>query len=207
MSNTRLCFRKIVADLPVHLCQKATYDWFLRITGENLKGKKLFDFGPGGYPFCALAARLGAEVSWLDRNEKIGSEMAALSRRYGVTLRKRQYKDTSKVDIVVASNAVQHNHTGAEVILRMFRDILLDGGCVLLSEKLAQGQTVWLAERSDPCWARTLEDHRELWTTSGLAPKTIAFFNYTWNTDPAKESVYWTSPDNGNQVVVELRKV
>lgn len=205
MAEHNMLVRPLIAALPVHLPQKFTYDWFLRIIGDvSLKGKRIFDFGPGGYPFDAVLARLGATVTWWDRNPQCEDQMAKLAKQYGVVYAKRKSLNGGDVDIIVASNSVQHNHTGAEAIFRVFDKMLAPGGMVLISEKLSQRESYWVADRPDPCWTRNLADHHALWNGCGFTPAREAFFDYNWAPNPTDEHGYWTSADRGCQVLAQL---
>lgn len=207
--NPALVSRPCIAELPppAHICQKMSYEWFFRAIGEdNWKAYSVLDFGPGGYPLAALLARFGARVSWLDRDPRCSGLMAGLAKSWAVALKPRPALKGEPVDVVIASNAIQHNETDAGNLYRAVADILTPSGCLLVSEKLAQGESRWAAERKDPCWARTLADHEALWRAAGLVPRFRAQFWYSWNADPAKESAYWTTPERAVQVVARLER-
>ena len=188
-----------VASLPVSICQRMGYDWIVSdVRPDGFKGKRILDFGANGYPFIALLAKWGADVWWHDRDVRCAATMAKLSAKWKVRIREQKaLVARPEFDIVIASNAIQHNHDGAVKIYQRLRDNMKPEGAMYVVEALAHGQSKWDTGRADPCWRRTLADHAELWKGAGLRLIRTGLFSYTGKVGDAAETASWVSPING----------
>ncbi len=192
-------FNPHIGALPIHICQKMGYDWIVSDVGwDKFAGKRVLDFGANGYPFIALLAKWGAEAHWTDRDPKCAATMAKLAAQWGVTLREHKLGTGTGFDIIIASNAIQHNHDGAGKLYRRLRDSLADNGRLCAVEALAHGKSEWNDRRPDPCWHRTLEDHAALWRDADLRLVLTRFFTYDYRADGSKETAEWIDPVNGD---------
>ncbi len=199
MFDTRL------KSLGVHICQRMTYDWFLRTTSWNGWNESLvLDFGCGPSPFPCFLAGLGAKVYWSDRDESAERHMVGWKKHFGVKVTEMTPSTQVLFNTIILSNALQHNKDGAAGVLLSLRGKMAPEGRILISEKLAQGTSVWNAARKDPCWERTLGDHHRLWSSVALSVGAEAYFRYTYNENTAEETAHWTSPKQGNQIVAML---
>lgn len=184
-------------QLNVHICQARTYQKFIEWCG-TCQGQRVLDFGPGSSPFGNYLMGRGAEVFWLDRNE-----------HYRDIHRGTPWNPTSMspVDVVIASNSIQHNMNYSDVFAQAV-DTLREKGLFFLSEKLEpKGPTWWWFDRNDPCWVRSLEDHFDNWVTAGLRLIRLAFLQYTWDQDSTKETSAWVTSEQANQVIALLERI
>ena len=202
-----------VAALPVSICQRMGYDWIVSdVTPGGFKGKRVLDFGANGYPFIALLAKWGAEVWWHDRDLRCAATMEKLAKQWGVRIREQKALVTRpEFDIVIASNAIQHNHDGAVKLYQRLRDNMKPDGVMYVVEALEHGQSRWDTSRKDPCWRRTLADHAELWKNAGLRLIRTGLFSYASKSGDAPETSSWVSPINGkieaaNRVCARLER-
>lgn len=195
-----------VNPLAVGICQRMAYRWFLECIGEDsLKGMRVLDFGPNGYPLSAFLAQQGAEVSWVDRDPAVAEKMVALEARYGVELREVRLPVIGPQDIVIASNAIQHNREGAlELYGALWWLILERKGRLYICEALTSKTAYWDDKRPDPCWVRPLADHEALWKDANLSCRTKAFFKYRSAKTRGDEKGAWVPASEANRVVAEL---
>jgi len=190
-------FNPHVHALPVHVCQKMGYDWIISdVTPDGFRGKRVLDFGPNGYPLLPLLAKWGADAWWHDRNPGCAATMANLAEKSNVIISEQKALIARpEFDIIVASNAIQHNHDGAETLYGRLVAQLNDGGRLYVVECLAHGKSYWDTGRADPCWRRTLSDHAALWAAAGLRLIRTALFHYGLAGGP---DAAWVSPVNGD---------
>ena len=192
-------FNPHIAALPIHICQKMGYDWILSdIIPQQLPRNTVLDFGANGYPFLPVLVGYGAAGWWCDRDRKCEPAMAKMAKQHNIALPEYKLGGPERFNIVVASNAIQHNQEGALEIYQRLRDALADGGRLYVVEALGHGKSWWNDKRADPCWHRTLDDHAALWRGAALRLIRMGFFTYTYNADGAKEAAEWLSPVNGD---------
>lgn len=211
--NRRYCdptVRPAVAALSnMHMCQKMCYDWFL--DAVDVRGRKVLDFGCSDYPLVTFLAKLGAEVWWHDRDEEACKRQAALAVSAGVTTH-RLDANAPQFDIVIASNALQHNQEGVEQILAELAGRLAPGGNVCIADKMTCSTSRWDGARPDPCWVRNIDEQRTIWRSAGLRTavrqgrEVIGYLNYSWNRDRNLEVGRWEMPDRANEVCALLEK-
>ena len=194
-----------IAALGTSICQRLGYDWILRSIKRNggVEGKSVLDFGPNGYPFIGLLAKMGATAAcWTDRSPAVAARMLHVERRFGVELREVLLAVPCTYDVIVASNAIQHNVTGADEIYATLAARLADGGALYVVEALTHGKDKWMEQRADPHWSRTLASHGALWAGAGLRREAAAFFDYNYHANTGR----WTELRGASRVVALLRR-
>ena len=192
----------------LHMCQRLGYDWILGHIGRNggVQGKRVLDFGPNGYPLIGLLALMGAEGFWCDRGGDVPRKMAEVERRYGVKLQQVELGEARDMDIIIASNAIQHNRD-VDGLYEALAGALARGGDFYVVEALTgYGAANWDDRRSDPHWLRCAREHKASWGRASLYPVDLVTFAYKWNDDRAKEHGAWTDGEEANRIMACLRK-
>jgi len=202
--TARLALLPAVARMDVHIAQAMGYDWMLRDLADTAEGARLLDFGSGGYPLIVELAGMGAAAFWMDRDDAVAQKMQALATRTKTILTRYMEPMGGTFDIIVASNAVQHNHEVGPVY-DLLRRLLAPSGRLYVVEAVTDREAYWDGARVDPCWYRPATMLREQWQAAGLRSEREAFFRYRFARDAADETAAWCGEPGANRVVARLR--
>jgi SAM-dependent methyltransferase len=206
---TNHSIRPAVKALGMHMCQTMVYDWVLNAV--EVRGRKVLDFGCSDYPLATFLAKLGAEAWWHDRDEALCKRQAERCVAAGVKTH-RLDGTAPKFDVAIASNALQHNRNGGADALADIVGRLAPGGKVCIAEKVTGCASRWDDKRPDPCWVRSMADHRSFWNKAGLKPvirqnrEAISFLQYSWDRDVTAETGKYVLADEANEMCALLEK-